>query len=76
MPQSKQASICITIDMKHFTRLQHQSTYLKQLSKIIFNKVQRANHIKVKKTKQALSKIRVETRAKRSTRKIGTLVEQ
>ena len=39
MPQSKQASICITIDMEHFTRLQHQPTYLKQLSKIIFNKV-------------------------------------
>ncbi len=32
MPQSKQASICITIDMKHFTRIQHQLIYLKQLS--------------------------------------------
>ena len=62
--------------MKYFSRFQHQPTYLKQLSKIIFNKVQRAKHIKVKKTKQALSIIRVETRGKRSTRKIGTLVEQ
>ena len=29
MPQSKQASLCITINMKHFTRLQHQSIYFK-----------------------------------------------
>ena len=34
MPQSKQASLCITINMKHFTYLQHQSTYLKHLSQI------------------------------------------
>ena len=27
MPQSKQASFCITISMKHFTHLQHQSIY-------------------------------------------------
>ena len=28
-PQSKQASFCTTISMKHFTRLQHQSIYFK-----------------------------------------------
>jgi hypothetical protein len=32
-PQSKQASFCTTISIKHFTLFQHQSTYLKQLSK-------------------------------------------
>ena len=38
MPQSKQASICITINMRHFTRFQHQSTYLKQLEKMKIEK--------------------------------------
>jgi hypothetical protein len=33
-PQSKQAPFCTTISIKHFTLFQHQSTYLKQLSKI------------------------------------------
>jgi hypothetical protein len=44
-PQSKQASFCTTISMKYFTLLQHQLIYLKQLSKIIINKDQRASHI-------------------------------
>jgi hypothetical protein len=34
--------------MKYFTLLQHQSTYLKQLSKIIINKDQRAKLTKQK----------------------------
>jgi hypothetical protein len=43
-PQSKQASFCTTISMKYFTLFQHQSNYLKQLSKIKINKDQRSEH--------------------------------
>ena len=40
-----------------FTRLQHQSTYLKQLSKIMINKDQRAKSHLAKENKQALNEI-------------------
>jgi hypothetical protein len=43
-PQSKQAPICTTISMEIFTLFQHQSTFLKQLSKMKINKDQRSKH--------------------------------
>ena len=45
MPQSKQASVCITKHTKNFLYFQHQSTYLKQLSKIISKKNKRAEQV-------------------------------
>jgi hypothetical protein len=43
-PQSKQAPICTTIDMKLFSLFQHQSTFLKQLLKMKTNIDQRSKH--------------------------------
>ena len=55
MPQSKQASVCITKHTKNFLYFQHQSTYLKQLSKIISKKNKRAEQVErvsLSKTKE------------------------
>jgi hypothetical protein len=43
-PQSKQGPICTTQSMKLFSLFQHQSTFLKQLSKMKINIDQRSKH--------------------------------
>ena len=43
-PQSKQASFCTTIGIEPFSRFQHQSTYLEQLTRVTLIKDQRVEH--------------------------------
>jgi hypothetical protein len=68
-PQSKQAPICTTIGTKLFSLFQHQSTFLKQLLKMKTNIDQRSKYTLLQRTNKFWTKIKVKTKAKRSTRK-------
>ena len=47
--QSSQASICITINMKLFTRFPHKSTYLKQFKRKKWKKIRELQILKQRK---------------------------
>ena len=42
--QSTQAIFCTTIGIEPFSRIQHQSTYLEQLTRVLLIKDQRVEH--------------------------------
>jgi hypothetical protein len=68
-PQSKQAPICTTIGMKHFSLFQHQSTFLKQILKMKTNIDQRSKHNLLQRNNKFWKKIKAKMKAKRSTKK-------
>jgi hypothetical protein len=57
-PQSKQAPICTTINMKPFALFQHQSTFLKQLLKMKSNIDQRSKLTYLQRTNKFWTKIK------------------